>query len=292
MERMKMIFISLRPKQWVKNLFVFAALLFSGNIFIQVKVLQSVLGFIYFCLISSAVYLMNDVIDRHKDKLHPLKSKRPIALGKISPSFALSVGIGLTLISLIGIAYMQNVYLLGIICAYFFLNVFYSTVLKNEVILDVISIALGFELRVWAGAVIIDIEPSVWLQVCTFLLALFIGFAKRREERFSLRAFASEHRGVLSRYRIGFLDQLIAICGGVIILAYSLYTLSPEILRRFNGKFMIYTVPFVVYGVFRYLYLMYMHRESGDPTEIITSDIPLIINLALWLFVIILIIYV
>jgi 4-hydroxybenzoate polyprenyltransferase len=171
------------------------------------------------------------------------------------------------------------------------MNILYSLSLKHKVILDVIAVALGFELRIWAGAVTINIVPSEWLQIFTFLLALFISFAKRREEILSLKKIASEHRRVLSSYRIIFIDQLIAICGGVIILAYALYTLSFEVIRKPKGNYMIYTVPFVVYGVFRYLYLMYMHKEGGDPTEIVISDKPLLINLLVWALSVFIILY-
>ena len=291
MSKIKYIFLSLRPKQWIKNFFIFMPLVFSASILDSYKFSLGALTFIYFCLISSAVYLINDVADKEKDKLHPVKSKRPIAAGKITPEIALGMSVLLIILSFSGIWLIKSRLLFIIAVAYILMNLLYNFILKNTVILDVISVAIGFELRVWAGSVIIGITPSTWLHVFTFLLALFISFAKRREEILSLKKIAVEHRGVLSHYRIIFIDQLIAICGGIIILAYALYTLSAEVLRGSRGHLMIYTVPFVVYGVFRYLYLMYIHKEGGDPTEIVFSDKPLLIDMFLWAAAIFIIIY-
>jgi len=290
-DKIKYLLISLRPKQWIKNLFVFVPLLFFGKLCDMSYLLLVSLSFMYFCFISSAVYLINDVIDREKDKLHPIKSKRPIAHGKISPQIAIGLSIFLIIYSFLGIYLIKNNFLFGIAAAYIILNLFYNFVLKNTVILDVISVAIGFELRIWAGSVIIGITPSAWLQVFTFILALFISFAKRREEMLSLKKVAIGHRGALSGYRIIFLDQLIAICGGIIILAYALYALSWGILKSPRGDLVIYTIPFVVYGVFRYMYLMYIRKEGGDPAEIVFSDKPMLTDLLLWLLAIFLILY-
>ena len=290
-DTIKYLLISLRSKQWIKNLFVFVPLLFFGKLFDISYLLLASLSFIYFCFISSSVYLINDVVDKEKDKLHPIKSKRPIAQGKIAPQTAIGLSIFLIICSFLGIYSIKSNFLFGIFIAYIILNLFYSLVLKNTVILDVISVAMGFELRIWAGSVIIGIIPSAWLQIFTFLLALFISFAKRREEILSLKKVAIGHRGVLSEYRIILLDQFIAICGGIIILAYALYALSWGILKRPRGNLVIYTIPFVVYGIFRYMYLMYTHKKGGDPTEIVFTDKPLLINLFLWALSILVIMY-
>jgi len=283
MPKIKDLIISLRPKQWIKNFFVFVPMIFSAKILSGYIILYGFFTFVFFCLLSSAIYLVNDVIDRKQDLLHPIKSKRPVAQGKISVGLALVISLFLVLFSFAGMFIFGNLALIITAIAYVILNLLYNLALKKVVILDVITVALGFELRVWAGSVIIGIQPSAWLQVFTFLLALFISFAKRREEILSLKKSAIKHRQVLSGYRLIFIDQLIAICGGIIILAYALYTLSVEIIRGAKGHLMIYTVPFVVYGVFRYLYLMYMHKEGGDPAEIVFSDKPLLFDLFLWL---------
>lgn len=287
----KDILTALRIRQWVKNAFIFVPLLFSGKILNTGNILLTFECFVYFCLLSSVVYIVNDFIDLKGDRLHPVKSRRPIAAGRISFLNALALCCLLLLAAFSGITNMHIKYLGLVSSLYLLLNIAYSIFLKHSVILDVMCIAFGFELRIWAGAVIVGIAPSVWLQVYTFLLALFLGFAKRREEVVFLRAAAAGHRKVLADYRLLLLDQFLAICSGVIILAYALYTLSGEVSRRPGGSHMIYTVPFVVYGIFRYLYLVYVRKKGGDPAEIVYTDKPMLVNLLLWVSSIFIILY-
>lgn len=279
----KSIIVSLRPKHWIKNLFVFLPVLFSGSLFRAGSFADVCASFIIFSLASCSVYLLNDILDRKEDRAHPVKSKRPVAQGIIS------VRLGLFLSSLFFfLAFMASLfkgkYLILIIISYAALNIVYTLFIKHIPILDVIAIALGFELRVWAGALAIGIQPSIWLESCTFLLALFLGFAKRRGEIVLLGPGAGQHRRVLVEYRGLLLDEFITIASGLTLLAYIIYAIS-------RATYMVYTVPFAIYGILRYLYIIHNNRESGDPTEILVSDKPLLADLALWVISILFILY-
>lgn len=279
----KSILISLRPKQWIKNLFVFLPLLFSGGLFKDAYLLGAGIAFILFILASCSAYLLNDVLDRREDKAHPVKSKRPIAQGRISVKLGLLLSLLFFLLAFAG-SLLAGKYLAVIIIAYVILNIAYTITIKHILILDVIAIAIGFELRVWAGALVIGIRPSIWLESCAFLLALFLGFAKRRGEIVFLESGAEQHRRVLAGYRSLLLDEFIIIVSGLTLLTYILYAISRD-------ACMVYTVPFVIYGILRYLYIIHNNKKSGDPTEILVSDKPLLIDLVLWFISILFILY-
>jgi 4-hydroxybenzoate polyprenyltransferase len=256
---------SLRPEQWIKNLVIFGALVFSRN-FTNVPMIEtSVLLFALFCLVSSSVYLFNDVIDYEKDRLHPRKSKRPIASGALRRKAAVVVAIILVAMAFLIAALTMNQSTLFIIAAYALLNVLYTVLLKNIVILDVMTIAAGFVLRAVGGGIAIDVPISSWLVVCTFLLALFLGFGKRRHEL----AY--------------FLDQMISVVTASVVVAYTFYTLSPEVEEKLGVQHLEISVPFVLYGIFRYLYLIHKKEEGGSPSRLLLTDLPMLIDVLLWL---------
>jgi len=280
----------MRISHWVKNLFLFAALIFSGHLFRPGELLLTVLGFLCFSLVSSSIYLINDITDLEKDRIHPLKSKRPVASGALSINAAALAAAGLLIIGL-GASFQINSRFGLVTALYMVVNVFYSLFLKKVVILDVMSIAVSFVLRVLAGAVLIDVSASEWLILCTLLLSLFLGFSKRRHELLLLEKEAAGHRSVLVQYSPHFLDQMTAIVTASTVMSYALYTISEETVRKFNTRDLIYTLPFVLYGIFRYLYLVHKREEGGNPTKILLTDLPMIVNLLLWIIVCVVIIY-
>lgn len=273
---------SARLHQWVKNFFIFAALIFSGHLFILNDLLLTVAGFFIFSLASSAIYIFNDVADVEKDKLHPEKSKRPLPSGKLKTSTALTAS------TILGVSALLLGFSLGlnftfVLIGYIILNILYSLFIKSLVILDVMTIAMGFVLRIYAGALLINVPVSEWLIICTILLALFLGFSKRRSELVLLENAADTHRSVLGHYSPQFLDQMIGIVTASTVMSYALYTISEETVLKFGTNNLIYTVPFVLYGIFRYLYLVHKKELGGNPTLAILKDLPLIINLILWI---------
>jgi 4-hydroxybenzoate polyprenyltransferase len=282
--------LSMRPHQWVKNSVLFAGLVFSFNLFQLDFFLKTLVAFILFCFLTSGLYILNDIIDLRSDRAHPLKSKRPIASGKLKPSIALFFSVPFIILSLIFSFYLNQIFGLVSI-AYLILNLLYSKYLKNIVILDVMAISLGFVLRAVAGAVVINVEISSWLIVCTTLLALFLGFGKRRHEIVLLENKAGEHRKSLAEYSSYFLDQLISVVTASTVVAYAFYTLSPEVEEKLGTTHMALTIPFVLYGVFRYLYLIHQKEKGGSPTWVLLTDKPLIIDILLWFISVILIVY-
>lgn len=288
---LKYILMSMRPEQWIKNFFVFTALLFSKNLLNPPKDIQAIIGFSLFCMITGCTYLINDLIDLEKDKLHPVKSRRPLAAGKLRISTAV-ITILFTSFTGLFFAFYLNIFFGIIILAYFLLNVGYSMYLKNIVIIDVVSIAAGFVLRVLGGAVIISVAASQWLILCTILLSLFLGFSKRRHELVLLEGKASGHRSVLEHYSPYFLDQMIAVVTASTLICYALYAMSRETIEKLGTSKLIYTIPFVLYGIFRYLYLVHQKEEGGSPTEIMFTDKPMIINIGLWVISSVVFIYI
>jgi len=271
-----------RPYHWLKNPIVFAALIFARKYNDLSAIEKSIGAFIVFCLAASAVYFINDITDRAKDRLHPLKKLRPIASGKLSPGVAGAVTVILLALALVlGYELGRNFMLLVI--AYVVLNFAYSLGLKNLVILDVMSVAMGFVLRAAAGAVAISVPISSWLLICTILLALFLGFAKRRHELVLMGSEAISHRQSLAHYSPYFLDQMIGVVTASTVVAYTFYTLSPEIREKFGTGDLVMTVPIVLYGIFRYLYLVHQKEEGGNPTKLLITDGPLLICVALWI---------
>jgi 4-hydroxybenzoate polyprenyltransferase len=288
---MRALFATLRPQQWVKNFVLFAGLIFSQNLSRLDMGLKTLAGFVLFCLLSSSVYIFNDIMDVESDRKHPLKSNRPIARGDIKIPTAIFLFISFALISLALSFWLSPLFGLTAVC-YFILNLLYSLYLKHAVIIDVMCIALFFVIRAVAGAVLIDVEISAWLVVCTTLLALFLGFGKRRYELLLLETQATDHRKSLSEYSPYFLDQMISVVTASTVVAYAFYTLSPEIEQKLGTKHMDLTIPFVLYGVFRYLYLIHQKEGGGSPTKMLLNDKPILANIILWLLAVILIVYV
>ncbi len=281
----------LRPSQWVKNGVVLAGLIFAGEVGHTDKVIMAFQALIAFCFFSSAVYVINDILDRERDRQHPLKKNRPIASGKVTVGTALVMMV-LLLAGGSVISYLTNINVLIVGLIYFVLNLFYSTVLKNIVIIDVMTIAAGFVLRALAGAVAIGVEFSGWLLVTTFVLALFLGFGKRRHEITFLEKEASSHRKILEKYSPYLLDQLIGVVTASTVITYLFYTLSPEVGMKLDTKYLFATIPFVIYGIFRYLYLVHKEERGGSPTKLLLTDPPLLIDVVLWLATIVLILYI
>ncbi len=273
------VLLSLRPRQWTKNGIVFAALVFARRVFEPVPFLQATAAFLLFCAASGAVYLVNDIMDVEQDRLHPRKRHRPIAAGDLSIPLAWGVAGGLVAATL-ALAYLVRPLLAGLILAYFVLQFAYSLVLKHQVILDVFTIAAGFVLRAAAGAVAIGVPVSPWLYVCTVLLALFLGLAKRRAEIMLLNTAAGSHRRILEEYSATLLEEMIAVVTSSTVMAYSLYTFSAENLPRNHS--MMLTIPFVLYAIFRYLYLVYRRNEGGSPEQLLLTDVPLLVCILLW----------
>jgi 4-hydroxybenzoate polyprenyltransferase len=280
---------SLRPRQWVKNLFVFAGLIFAQKLFTPL-VWPAVATFSIFCALSGAIYLLNDVADRDKDRLHPLKRLRPVAAGRLSVPLALGVG-GALIVGGLGASLALSPALAAVALAYVVLLTAYSAGLKRLVIVDVIVVASGFVLRAVAGAVAINVEISGWLLICTILMALFLALGKRRHEYLALGDEAVRHRPVLAEYSAGLLDQMIAVVTASTVTAYALYTMSPETVAKFHTQLLPATLPFVLYGIFRYLYLLYRRQLGGNPSELFLHDRPLLIDALLWLLTVVAIIY-
>ena len=288
--KMGPILVSLRPEQWTKNLVLLAALAFSKHLFETGPLLRALLGFGLFCGLSGAVYLLNDVADRERDRMHPLKRLRPVASGALPPRTAVGLA------ALIGLACLALSFVLGLpfaACAllYLALNLLYSFSLKEVVILDVLAISMGFVLRAVAGAMAIGVLISEWLLICTILLALFLTLSKRRHELTSLNDSAMDHRPTLQEYSPYLLDQMIAVVTPSCVMAYAFYTLAQETRDKFQTDRLAWTIPFVLYGVFRYLYLVHRKEQGGSPTDMLLTDRPLLIDVFLWATTVVLIIY-
>ena len=282
--------VSLRPGQWSKNLLVFAALIFAVRLFDVPSVIAAGEAFAIFCALSGAVYLVNDVVDRDGDRRHPLKRHRPIAAGDVPVPTALGVAAALTAGSLAASWHLGWRFAL-IACAYLAISVLYSARLKHVVILDVLAISIGFVLRAAAGAMAIDVAISHWLLVCTILLALFISLAKRRHELVLLADGAADHRRILGEYTPYLLDQMIAVVAASTLLAYAFYTMSPETVEKFGTSWLSLTIPFPLYGIFRYLYLVHRRDGGGSPADLLFSDRPLLACVTLWAVAVAVIIY-
>lgn len=280
----------IRPHQWSKNVLVFAALLFSKNMFHPLMVGRAAAGFLAFCALSGATYLFNDIMDRDKDRSHPEKRNRPIASGLLSIPLAAFGAVILTTGSLLVALFIDRFFFVSV-GAYLVLQVLYTLALKNVVILDVFAITAGFVLRVLGGAFIIDGVISSWLVVCTFLLALFLALCKRRHELHLLEGDAASHRKVLGEYTTTLLDQMISVTTASTVIAYTLYTLSEQTIEKFGTAHLVYTVPFVIYGIFRYLYLVHIRKQGGNPETLLVSDVPLMADISAWALVAAAIIY-
>jgi 4-hydroxybenzoate polyprenyltransferase len=270
---------ALRPVQWSKNLLVFAALLFSMNVFDAWSVAQAVGAFVVFCMVSSAIYLLNDLRDREQDAHHPVKRFRPIASGQVRPRTARIGSVAFAAGALAG-ALLIDRELFLVVAGYLALMVAYSLLLKRVVLLDVIVISIGFLLRAAAGAVAIDVPISPWLYICSMLLALMLGFGKRRHELLMLRDSASQHRANLDAYSLPLLDQIIAVTSSSAVVAYSVYTFTAPTLPA--NHTMMLTIPIVLYAVFRYLFLIYKEHLGGSPELLLMHDRPTQLSVLLW----------
>jgi 4-hydroxybenzoate polyprenyltransferase len=283
-------FLSLRPQQWTKNLVIFAALVFAKELGNLHQLLIAVCAFLDFCLLSGAVYMLNDVADYEKDRFHPIKRMRPIASGRLNRSFAKSVGIFLYILAL-AIAFFLRPEFFQVALIYSLVTIGYTYYFKNVAILDVMAISIGFVLRAIAGGVVLGVEASFWLLLCTFLLALFLALSKRRHELVLLSEDATRHRTNLAEYSPYLLDQMIGVVTASCFLAYTLYTVSEETVAKFHTDKLSLTVPFVIFGIFRYLYLIHQKNEGGNPSVHLYSDKPLLISIILWVMACVGIIY-
>jgi 4-hydroxybenzoate polyprenyltransferase len=281
---------SLRPTQWAKNLFVLAPLVFGRQLSDPQTVKRALLALLAFCCASSAVYLINDIRDREADRNHPLKRLRPLAAGTLSVSTAV-IATAVLAAAAIALALYLGPSFATVLGSYLLLNVLYSLWFKHMVILDVMSISLGFVLRVLAGAEATGVVVSRWLFLCTIFLALFLAFSKRRHEITLLAGAASGQRRVLDHYSPAFLDQMINVVTASSVVAYALYSVSPETVEKYHTQHLVYTIPLVLYGIFRYLYLMYQRPGERNPTEAILRDPPFLINMALWGLAVVWIVY-
>jgi 4-hydroxybenzoate polyprenyltransferase len=282
--------LSLRPEQWTKNLFVLGPLMFGQRLFDSASVLKALAAFAIFCALSGVVYLINDVADRDADRRHPIKKRRPIASGALSVRAALTAAAVLTAIA-VPSAFLVRPAFGSLAVGYLALLAAYSGPLKHAVIIDVLTIAIGFVLRAAAGALAIGVAVSHWLYVLIMLLALFLALSKRRHEIVLLADGATGHRRILEEYSPYLLDQMIAVVTASTIVAYAFYTISPETVAKFGTDLLGLTLPFPLYGIFRYLYLVHKKEGGGSPSDMLLTDRPLLICVGLWAAVVALIIY-
>ena len=279
--RLRLLLASMRPHQWTKNLFVLAPLLFGRKLTDPAAVGQSLLAFVTFCLLASAVYIFNDWLDADDDRAHPEKKDRPISSGALPESVALTGAVVLGVAAGI-LAVTVGSKFTAVAAIYAALMLTYCLALKKMMVLDAMAIAAGFVLRVVAGAVAVNVETTHWLVACTFLLALFLAFAKRRQELLALSVNAPDHRQVLGRYSVTYLEHVNNILIGAAIVCYALYTVAPETVNRFGTDALIYGSVFVIYGMFRYLALTSDPSKGGNPSKILLTDPPLLLTLAGW----------
>ena len=281
MRQIGLLLRSLRPEQWTKNLLIFAPLIFSRNVMTEGMFARTAAAFGCFCLLTSGVYLINDLFDLRTDRSHPIKQNRPLASGRLKPGFAwfaaaLFLVLGLTGAELLGGRFVWAC--LG----YVAIQLAYSVGLKHVVVLDVLLLSMGFILRVVGGGLVIEVAISDWLLVCTMMLALFLALCKRRHELVLMGDDAGEHRRVLREYTPYLLDQMIAVVTASTVMAYTLYTIAPETQAKFGTRYLVLTVPFVLYGVLRYLYLVHQREGGGRPERLLLTDPALLIDVALW----------
>ncbi len=280
----------MRIPQWIKNLILFAGLIFSKKVF-QCEALEKVIfAFFLFSLVASAQYVLNDYLDREEDARHPEKKKRPLASGELDAGLALAVTGIILPFALVG-SYVLSPIFFALTLFYLLFNILYSKVLKHLVILDVMSISIGFVIRAIAGAVVIQVSFSHWLLLCTFMLSLFWGFSKRRGEIQILAGDAGKHRKILSEYSVDFLNLMMAVSATLTLVSYVMYSVSPQTALSLGTENMVYTVPIVVYAVFRSLYIIYIKNMGHDPTKAILTDASVITSGFLWLFLVLLLMF-
>lgn len=281
----------IRIPQWIKNLFVLVPLVFSLNLFQRDYFFLALLGFITFCFTTSIVYIINDIIDAETDRTHPTKKNRPIASGKISPLQGVLFAILLLVIVIIFCLRLKPDFIV-LMVLYFLINLLYSLKLKHVVLLDIFSIAAGFLIRVLAGAVIISVAVSSWLILTTMFISLFLAVMKRHSELVLVSEDStSTTRKVLAYYSINFTDQIATVAAAGVIICYALYTLAERTILVFKTESLIYTTPFVVFGIFRYMFLVYMNKEGENTTQILLTDVPMISTVVLYVLTTLMIIY-
>lgn len=288
---LKYLFLALRPDHWIKNLFIFLPLIFGKKLFAFPANVKVLFAFFLFSIMASVGYLINDIMDLELDKYHFAKRLRPIASRKISAKKALAASCMLSGMSL-ALSFVLDIYFGLLMVTYLLFNLVYTKILKNVVIIDVFCIGVFFLLRILAGSIIAEVRLSHWIIFMTILVALFLGFSKRRQELGLLDKEAVLHRRVLSRYNIYFIDQMIVVITSTIIVVYMLYTVDTRTISEFGTNHLFYGIPFVYYGIFRYLYLVHKEHKGDNPTQILLFDIPMQINLALWLITCIGVIYI
>jgi 4-hydroxybenzoate polyprenyltransferase len=281
---------AMRPQQWVKNLFVLAPVVFAHRLTDPSSLGRALLALAAFCAGSSAIYLLNDVRDREADRNHPLKRQRAIASGQVSVTAALAVAAALTAAAVAAAAALGRLTLI-LLVAYLLLNALYTWQLKHVVILDVMVLAVGYLLRVEAGGAAVGVAVSSWLLLCTLFVAIFLGFSKRRHELLLLADRAADQRRVLSHYSPAFLDQMISVVTASTLMAYIVYCTSSDTVERFGTHLLVLTVPFPIYGILRYLYLVHRKDGGGNPSELLITDRPLLVCVGLWGLVTALVIY-
>ncbi|NFM23458.1 decaprenyl-phosphate phosphoribosyltransferase [Clostridium sporogenes] len=276
----------MRPKQWIKNFFVFAAVIFSGNLMNEGILKNNIITFILFCLTSSTIYILNDIVDIEKDRKHPEKKNRPLPSGIVSKSTAIIMNIVMLFIVLFCSYKFVDYKVMYIYLMYIVINILYCFKLKNVVILDVMVITFGFVLRVESGSLATKVSVSPWLFLCTILLSLFLALNKRKSEIITLKDKSGSHRKILEEYSIELIDNMLTIVTPSILISYCLYTFSSV-----QSKRMMYTIPFVLYGIFRYQYLMTNHNLGGKPEAVFGKDKPFLVNMVLWVISVVVIIY-
>ncbi len=279
-----------RPAQWLKNGILLAPLIFAGELTDTTKLGTALAATALFCLLSSAVYVFNDLVDREKDKHHPLKKGRPIASGRISTG---SATVLILILFIIGLAWAWTInrHFFTISAAFVLLNLLYTVWLKHVVIVDAMTVAISFVIRAYAGAYAIAVPASKWLLINTLLLALFLAFGKRRHELVFLEETATAHRKALSSYSPYLLDQLIGVVTPAVVVMYMLYSFSTEVSQKLGTENLFLTIPFVVYGIFRYLYLIHKEEKGGSPTRVLISDLPILLTVVLWLLTAVAVLY-
>ncbi|PIH00797.1 decaprenyl-phosphate phosphoribosyltransferase [Clostridium combesii] len=276
----------MRPKQWIKNFFVFAAIIFSGNLTNEIILKNNIITFILFCLTSSTIYILNDIVDLEKDKKHPEKKNRPLPSGRVSKSTAIIMNIVILFTVLFCSYKFVDYKIMYIYLLYIVMNIFYCFKLKNVVILDVMVITFGFVLRMESGSLATKVSVSPWLFLCTILLSLFLALNKRKSEIITLKDNRGSHRKILEEYSVELIDNMLTIVTPSILISYCIYTFSSV-----QSKRMMYTIPFVLYGIFRYQYLMNNHNLGGKPEDVFGKDKPFLVNMILWVISVVVIIY-
>jgi 4-hydroxybenzoate polyprenyltransferase len=291
MRALKYFLISLRPKQWVKNVFIFAPMIFSLHIFQIDYLWRSLLAFLLFSLVTGAMYVFNDILDREKDRLHPEKKARPVASGRLAVRVALPAAV-VTIVGVMAAIFLFNREFFLIAAFYVAMNVSYSLLLKSVVIIDIMVIAMGFVLRVMIGGAVNRLLLSPWILISTFLLAIFLALIKRRQELLKMQGLKNGDvtRKTLLNYTVGLLDQMISIATATTLIAYIMYVLSPEVQQKFHTPRLYYTIPFVIFGIFRYLFLAYSKGEGESPSDVIYTDLPFTLNLVFWVGVFIILV--